>query len=48
LHVQVTADAPAPPPPPGPGRGQGPTATPKMLTFVLDGKAALPTVEAAK
>jgi len=44
LHVQVdAAPAPAPPPPPGPGRGNGgPTATPKMLTFVLDGKATIP------
>jgi PQQ-dependent dehydrogenase (methanol/ethanol family) len=44
LHVQVdAAPAPPPPPPPGPGRGNnGPTASPKMLTFVLDGKAQLP------
>jgi PQQ-dependent dehydrogenase (methanol/ethanol family) len=47
LHVQVEANAPAPPPPPpGPGRG-GPSALPKMLTFVLDGKAPLPADPAA-
>jgi hypothetical protein len=47
IHVQVGGDNPAPPPPP-PGRGGGPTATPKMLTFVLDGKMPLPTTPAAQ
>jgi hypothetical protein len=32
----------APPPPPAPGFGGGPQVTPKLLVFVLDGKAALP------
>jgi quinohemoprotein ethanol dehydrogenase len=41
LHVQVEA-TPAPPPPPPPGAGGGPTVTPKILTFVLDGKEPLP------
>src|SRR5579863_3997672 len=35
----------APPPPPPPGFGGGPTAMPKLLTFVLDGKAELPKIE---
>ncbi len=47
IHVQVGGANPAPPPPP-PGFGGGPTAMPKMLTFVLDGKAPLPTPPAAK
>jgi PQQ-dependent dehydrogenase (methanol/ethanol family) len=42
LHVQV--EAAPPPPPPAPG---GPP-TPKMLTFVLDGKAPLPSAEPEK
>jgi quinohemoprotein ethanol dehydrogenase len=33
--------------PPPPGFGNGPQVTPKLLTFVLDGKAALPTPPAA-
>jgi hypothetical protein len=33
----------APPPPPNPFGG-GPTASPKLLTFVLDGKAELPKI----
>lgn len=36
------------PPPPPPGFGGGPTAKPKMLTFVLDGKAELPKLEDTK
>lgn len=32
------------PPPPPPGFGGGPTASPKLLTFVLDGKAELPKI----
>jgi len=32
----------APPPPPPPGFGGGPQVTPKLLVFVLDGKATLP------
>jgi hypothetical protein len=49
IHVQVGGDNPAPPPPPPPpGFGGGPTAMPKMLTFVLDGKMPLPTTPAAK
>jgi quinohemoprotein ethanol dehydrogenase len=47
IHVQVGGPNPAPPPPP-PGFGGGPTAMPKMLTFVLDGKMPLPTMPAAK
>jgi quinohemoprotein ethanol dehydrogenase len=39
LHVQADA---TPPPPPPPGFGGGPSVTPKILTFVLDGKAPLP------
>ncbi len=46
IHVQ--AEAGAPPPPPPPGFGGGPSATPKMLTFVLDGKLPLPSPEPAK
>jgi quinohemoprotein ethanol dehydrogenase len=50
------APAPAPaadglhgaPPPPPPGFGGGPSATPKLLTFVLDGKAELPKIEDPK
>lgn len=45
IHVQAEAAAPPPPPP---GFGGGPTATPKMLTFVLDGKLPLPSIEPAK
>jgi PQQ-dependent dehydrogenase (methanol/ethanol family) len=37
-----------PPPPPPPGFGGGPTAQPKLLTFVLDGKAELPKIEPPK
>ena len=39
LHVQAEA---TPPPPPPPGFGGGPSVTPKILTFVLDGKEPLP------
>jgi len=50
IHVQTPpADAAAAPtPPPPPGFGGGPSAKPKMLTFVLDGKAELPKVEDPK
>ena len=37
----------APPPPPNPFAA-GPTATPKLLTFVLDGKAELPKIDPPK
>ena len=45
--TDAAAPAPAaPPPPPFPGFG-GPQVTPKMLVFVLDGKAQLPGPPAA-
>ncbi len=50
IHIQTppAGAAAAPPPPPPPGFGGGPSAKPKMLTFVLDGKAELPKIEDPK
>ncbi len=48
IHVQAEATPAAAPAPPPPGRASGPTAMPKMLTFVLDGKLPLPLSETEK
>ena len=48
IHIQTPPAGAAPPPPPPPGFGGGPSAKPKMLTFVLDGKAELPKIEDPK